>query len=273
MFMRTAQLQNPFSTPTMPRTQTRMWNWFIGVALATTVGNASSFAQSTTQATGSIAGIVVTDSTEIAIATAEVLFPQLKLSARTDKLGKFRISGVPFGRHEVLVRSIGYESVSSTIAISSSGELTVDFVLAVAKTTLKEIRVKERYAARLVDFDERRRFKIGRFLTSELFEEAKGQNLSQILMRNIPGVFTSGTGFQQQLVSGRGKKCAVQVIVDGLIRYNGRPNDGQFDINGLRSDDVIGVEFYTVATTPAQFNSTGGRSGGSQCGTIVIWTK
>ena len=45
-----------------------------------------------------------------------------------------------------------------------------------------------------------------------------------------------------------------------------------FDIDELDAKDVIGIEFYTTATTPSQYNGTHGADM-SSCGTVVIWTK
>ncbi len=61
-------------------------------------------------------------------------------------------------------------------------------------------------------------------------------------------------------------QCFVQVIVDRMVRYNGiQP---LFNINMLEPGTIAGIEYFTTAQMPAQFNGTG-----SACGTLVIWTR
>lgn len=231
---------------------------------------------------GSFSGLVLTDSGDVPIADAEISFPDQKLSARSDSKGNFLIGGLPPGAHALVIRKVGYEPYSATLTIPAGRKIEADIFLKPVMTKLANINVKAavnpRYAIRLADFEERRRVGMGRFLTSDIFEKAEGQNMSQVLVSLIPGVRTSGKGSKQILVSRRsGKDCAAQVIVNGLVHFNGQePN---FDLNSLYTGQVIGVEYYTVANTPSQFNATAGSpgrseiAGGSYCGTVVIWTK
>jgi hypothetical protein len=54
--------------------------------------------------------------------------------------------------------------------------------------------------------------------------------------------------------------------MNGMLLY--RSGMTPFNINSIYSQDVIGIEIYTPAATPAQYMGPG-----SGCGTIVIWTK
>lgn len=238
---------------------------------------ASSAAAQTVATSASLSGKVLADSTDVAIASAEVSFPNLKLTARTDSSGRFLVSGVPGGAHAVIVRRIGYEPVAATLTFRNAEQVEADFVLKATVTKLANVNVKSavdpRYARQLADFESRRKFGFGRFVTSDVFEDARGQNLASLLVTRLPGVRTLGGSSQQVMVSIRGNNCPVQVVLNGLSLFNGGEKQPMFDINSLQTSDVIGVEYYTVASTPAQFRMTGGKSGGSQCGTVVIWTK
>ena len=66
--------------------------------------------------------------------------------------------------------------------------------------------------------------------------------------------------------------CYMQVIVNGMVKYNGSAGQPLFDIDELNTRDIIGFEFYTTATTPSQYNATRGKDMGA-CGTVIIWTK
>lgn len=249
------------------------------VAISSLVfGNSQAHGQSAPASYASLSGAVLSDSGEVPIANAEITFPKLELSARSDAKGNFRITGVPAGPHELIVRIIGYEPYAATITFRTGQVIEADFMLKPVVTKLARVNVNAavnpRYAIRLADFEERRRYGAGRFLTADVFEKAEGQNMSQVLISRIPGIRTIGNGSQQTLVSRRGGKlggsnCKVQVIVNGMVKYNGRVGDGDFDVNAVYSGDVIGLEYYTLANTPAQFSGTGA----AVCGTLVIWTK
>lgn len=227
--------------------------------------------------TGSLSGTVFTDSGAVPVANAEISFPSLQLWTRSDSKGNFQIAGVPAGAQELNVRVVGYEPLATTMTFRGGQKVEVDLILKSMVTKLASVTVKAsanpRYAIRLADFERRRGEGAGRFLTADVFEKADGQNMSQVLISLIPGIRTLGKGSKQVLVSRRGATCTMQIIVNGMTRFNGR--EEEFDINSLITGQVIGLEYYTVASTPPQFNATSGREagGGSHCGTVVIWTK
>ena len=239
----------------------------------------------TSPSAAALIGTVYIDTTNARITDAEIVFPKLNLAARTDTAGNFQITGIPVGPQEFIVRRVGYKPYGATITFRLSQKVEADFMLEPIVTKLSRVNVRAnadpRYAIRLADFEDRRRIGTGRFLTADVFEHAVGQNMSQVLVSLIPGVRTAGKGTKQVLV-GR-DKCAVQVIVNGMTWFNGSQDN--VDINSFYTAEVIGLEYYTVANTPSQFNATAARGpmglpslekfipGGSVCGTVVIWTK
>ncbi|MBC8086883.1 MAG: hypothetical protein H7Z40_06430 [Phycisphaerae bacterium] len=114
--------------------------------------------------------------------------------------------------------------------------------------------------------------------------------MSSFLVQKIPGLKIVQGGGRRWLASTRGglhtgprpesggsmekitAACYMQIIVNGLIRYNGSAGQQMFDVDELNAKDIIGFEFYTTATTPVQYNGTKGALAGS-CGTVIIWTK
>lgn len=226
---------------------------------------------------GSLSGTVFVDTTSRTIANAEIVFPKLGRSARSDSTGNFRIGDLPPGSHDVVVRMVGYEPFNAIIAFGAAQQVEADFMLRPQIATLEKVNVSagvdKRFAVRLHDFYERKRFGIGRFLTSDVFERADGQSMAAVIRRHIAGIGFTGKGTEQVPVTSRGKTCPVQVIMNGINAFNGRVGQLPFDINSINTNDVIGFEFYTVATTPLEFTGSGGYDAGAGCGTIVIWTK
>ncbi|MCX5756869.1 MAG: hypothetical protein NTX19_12285 [Gemmatimonadetes bacterium] len=83
----------------------------------------------------------------------------------------------------------------------------------------------------------------------------------------IPGIRAVQRGPYEILVSTRnGKLCEPQIIVNGIVNQ-------RFDRNSVSASEIIGVEYYTVATTPLRFNVTGTGTKGAQCGTAIFWLK
>lgn len=248
-------------------------------AIAASVFSALALAAPLSAQSASLSGTVITDPAEQPIPNAEIVLTKLNLSARSDAKGNFEIKGVPTGKQEVTVRRIGYEPVVSIVTFGASQKVEVDFMLKAVATKLDKIDVKanlsERYAIRLHDFEARRATGIGKFLTADYFQDADGRTMSNLISNKITGLGNTGSGSKQVLIAQRGQSfnCAVQVLVNGIVRYNGLPMQETFDINSINSSEVIGFEYYTAPTTPSQFVGTGGANGGSKCGTVLIWTK
>jgi hypothetical protein len=241
------------------------------------------------------AGTVLSDPDERRIADAEVILPQINKSVRSDSLGNFRITGIPAGAQVVIVRHPGYEAARSTVSFAAGQVVEADLLLAPSAATLPTVEVREKEVdARLREFNERRAAGTGRFLTADVFDKNRQRQLSEVLIGSIAGLRAVGNTDEKFIVSARGSgnhPCDVQIVLNGISVYNGNAGQPEFDINRLITPDVLGVEYYTPATTPSRFNATGGgmpdpsknergsifegtRSPlGAACGTLVIWTK
>jgi len=220
---------------------------------------------------GTLAGTVMTDSTELRLANAEVSLPKLDRSARTDSAGNFRFTGLKAGVHELVIRMVGYEAISTSLRLEEGKTVEGDFLLRKLSTQLAAVEVKDQYSVhkmRLVEFEERRKSQPGRFLTADVFENAMGRQFGDVLTSRLPAVrLVDGDRVPGVLASMRwGFPCPVQVAVNGLIMN--RPGMPPFNTRDVITDQVIGVEFYSVATTPLQYSGTG-----NACGTVAIWTK
>ncbi|MEO7996887.1 MAG: hypothetical protein ABI852_05555, partial [Gemmatimonadaceae bacterium] len=145
---------------------------------------------------------------------------------------------------------------------------------------------------RMLEFEERRKRGAGRFITQDIFEKSDGRLMSDILLTKVPGVHANlmGGSNGKALASGRAsvsisgsatkrvdafdkasgakEDCYIQVIMNGSIMYQLQPGRPLFDINSIQPSTVSGIEFYTEAQTPSQFQGTG-----SSCGTLLLWTR
>ena len=79
---------------------------------------------------GDFAGVVIDSATKHPLAETQVSFPALRIGTVTDSLGAFRIRNLPYGKHVVLVRRIGFYAVSDTVLISDSAGVAAVYDLA-----------------------------------------------------------------------------------------------------------------------------------------------
>jgi hypothetical protein len=120
--------------------------------------------------TTAFTGRVLRDSTELPLADADVMLPDLGLSASTTARGEFRISGVTPGNHRVQVRKIGFAFSEQRVEF---GVESVYRTLIMSRiTTLDSVTVTSRYSPN----DEAMR----------LFEE-KEARAGQVLYARGPG--------------------------------------------------------------------------------------
>ena len=224
--------------------------------------------------TAQFQGTVLADAPgEKPLANAEIVFTKLNRSVRSDSLGNFLLDDIPLGKHAIVIRRVGYESINTEITLTTSKPPGVDLMLKPITTKLATVETKAEAtglaASRLAEFDERRKSGIGKFLTAEYFEEMEGRPVSSFLLQKIAGLNHVKINGRTHLISLRGNAmrgsapCYMQVVVNGIVR------PGMFDIDELNAKDIIGFEFHTTATTPPQYNATRG----SSCGTVIIWTK
>ncbi len=245
------------------------------------VGSAQLAAQSPV---ASFIGTVLSDSAERPIANATVELTDIGMSAKSDSVGDFTMSGIPAGAHQVEVRAANYMLLSVVITFGQNETVARDFLLQ-RGTDVRLLIDRAKIAAvtnRLSEFESRRRMKSGHYLTQADFAKSGGRQLSDILVSKVPGLqAVSNNGERSMATSSRGKstarstpgedgkqkQCYVQIIIDGVVRYRSTPGEKLFNIDAVNPAHVQGIEFYTVAQTPLQFNSTGSAT----CGTLLIW--
>jgi hypothetical protein len=246
------------------------------------------------QASSTFIGTVLDDASEQLLPDADVSIPGLNLTARTNGRGEFILTGIGAGSYAVTARRIGYVPASTSIPFNGADTVRYQFALVRAVQTLPEVAVTEGSdvprIAKLAQFESRRKFGIGRFLTATDFDKLANRRTSDALQARLPGarimkdpdrplvgyiatsrgvnsIESTGPAF-----TGRTRppsSCLVHVWLDGNKVYGGLAGEPPFDINSIQTTQIAAVEFYAgSASLPSEL-----RSGSSACGAIVIWTK
>ncbi|MES2177924.1 MAG: carboxypeptidase regulatory-like domain-containing protein [Gemmatimonadota bacterium] len=228
-------------------------------------------------------GTVMIDSTKRPIAGAQVLFPDLGISATTNERGEFRVADVPAGTHKLSVRQLGFGPLDAQVTLLSGQRVEKNVYLS-RVSTLETMAVVEN--ALNPSFEEHRRLGLGSFLTREDLAKHDGAALAGALA-NLRGIqLVSGTGGHVAVANTRvhtfggsdlksdtrrGFKlaCYAHVYVDNLPVYTGRDGQDIVDLMEYPPERIQSIEFYSnPAQTPAKYSALN-----SSCGVIVIWTR
>lgn len=182
------------------------------------------------------------------------------VEAVTDAAGRFILTGLPSGTHNLEVRSIGYQPARMPVDLGRRKPTTVVVALEKAVPVLDPVEVVGERAERdATGFDRRSRGGFGDFITSEEIEKRHAIATSDLL-RMTPGVQVISAGPMGATVLMRG--CRPTLWIDGM-KLMGEDSIDQL----VQPSDIVGIEIYrSAAETPPQF------SGGATCGTIVVWT-
>jgi hypothetical protein len=237
--------------------------------------------------TATIAGTVLRDSTEKALAETEVAIPALKLATRTSYLGEFRFSDLTAGTYVVVFRHVGFAPRTDTIRVAAGQILDGEYIL---KSTPVELGAQRTVASAipsspyLAEFNERMKTGFGHFVTEEVLrKEADNHNFMNFVKARFPGMrVVEGTGGAEFLASGRkacvgpafqcagAAPCFVTIYIDGVADYvSGVSHNSPTDFNALKSEDFAAIEYYSSgATAPSRYNQTG-----SDCGILMLWRR
>jgi hypothetical protein len=212
---------------------------------------------------------VVMDSSHSPVPQVAVAVVAAHQVTRTDSLGRFTLTKLPAGDVEISLRRIGYEPAILRRKLPADGVDSLTVMLVELPQVMDAMSVTERHRRQGVeDFYFRRARGLGGvFFTRDEIGAQRASTPSD-LMRTTPGVrlvnlphgkgirFTSTTGMR------RGD-CQPVVWLDGQSAPG-------MELDDIPLNDIEGIELYRGAsTTPGQF----WRSGASQCGAIVVWTR
>ena len=230
---------------------------------------------------------VADEQTGTPLVGARVRVPELARFARAKTRGVATLPRIPEGVFQVEARFLGYEPIAAPALFK--GDDTVEVVLLMRRATqaMDTIHVRgERVAARLEQFELRRKLGFGHFLTQSQLDEDEGRQLVNVLSSRLPGiqivwdvvnnenVVTSMRGATDLV----GEPCRVVVVIDGIPTLDP-------DVDAIQPTDLAGIEFYDAANVPAELRvSTMGLGGGgansgepkgasAACGVLALWTR
>ena len=222
------------------------------------------------------------------LAGAEVLIPALNFGVRTDSLGKFFFNSIPRGLFRVIIRRIGYNSITVNARFSGADTLAADFAMTAAPVSLDTVSVvgAPNQHGKFLEFEYRRTHGGGAFLTRTDLDKERNRQLGEIVAK-LPGVRINRFGAEGSVASsrwiggsGRGgdamdrrkgapRGCYSQVYVDNVRVFSSDQGEALFNINSIPPSTIQGIEYYASREeTPIQYASHR-----AECGTMLIWTR
>ena len=187
---------------------------------------------------------------------------------RANERGEWTLTGAPVGTRMLEVRAVGYYPERRAVNVVT-GAPPVRIALSTLRAVLDTVRiVSARVRGRdLRGFIERSRSGVGRYLNEEDVVRRKPLVTSDLL-RIVPGLMVDRTPLGDTMISMRGavsETCTPSFYIDGQFMRNLSADDVD---DWVRPGEIAGIEVYTGAGLPAQFQQEM-----SGCGAIVIWTK
>lgn len=233
------------------------------------------FSRITLGQTAALQGRILDAATGQPLANATVASTSAGVSAKTDSVGRFVLSGLKVGIHKFLVSREGYARGGITLAFAAREVMERDFSLdpigtpittpadsarGAQRLTKVDITADPALGRRYADFERRRVTGRGQYLTRDDLEKGNFGSL-QDAMRTLRGIkFSCAGSFCSAQMTRAPMGCFPDYVVDERV-------DNAFGpVIPVR--DIQGIEVYTGASdVPGEF--AGANAG---CGVVVIWT-
>lgn len=233
---------------------------------------------------GRLIGTVVSAVTGEPVAGAQISISGALL-IRADARGAWSVENLPLGTRLMDVKAVGFYPEQRGVNVTAN-PAPIRVSLSNLRAVLDTVRVR---AARLQDkresgFEDRRRRGGGLYLTAQDIARKRAHTTADLFigLRGIRTGFASDTLLsdvnalvdadsmkttaRRILMRGTaGDLCAPSIYLNGL--YVDRIDVDDLD-SWARPSEISGIEIYSEATAPVEFQRIG-----KGCGSIIIWTK
>jgi hypothetical protein len=212
---------------------------------------------------GAIDGAVTdTSLAPLSDATARILGSKLEVA--TGENGRFRIVGLPAGRYLLMVRRIGYVATSTAVQVTEGDTTRLWLSLTRSATALDTVRISAKNeSGRLAEFEMRRKYGDGQFMTQAEIEKLNLVSASDLLRLMAVGV-AGGTALNRRSLPAR--SCPFQFFIDGV-----KIPTPHLETDLPSPKELAGIEVYAnSASVPLQYKTI---NGGGFCGVILLWTR
>lgn len=227
----------------------------VGVALACWTFPSALRAQS---ATGTIVG-TVTDESLRPLAGALVRLIGGDGDATAGRDGRYTLFTVQAGSRRVVIRYLGYQPETLTVAVSQRASTRADAVLRRPLQELEAIRVESAVAGQAAALNQQRAAdNLTSVVDAELVGRLPDRNLAEALGR-VPGIALVRDQGEGRFVQIRGTNSALSTLsIDGLRMANPSPASRQTPLDVIPSDMVAAIQVSKTLTPDMEGDAIGG---------------
>ena len=216
---------------------------------------------------GRLMGQVLDALTEDPVAAAAVSVRGRPVTVDTNRQGRFVLTGVPAGEHDLQVRRIGYAPLTYPVTVEWGHTTEAEIGLVPTPVEMEPLVATAIRVRRLEikGFYERKHWGellgLGYFFTAEDIDRWRPSSVAGFVAMMVPGM--SGLSNRRMSVGFSGRPCPMALYLDGI-----RVSAG--DLGGfVKPFEVGGIEVYKgPASLPAEFGGSDAR-----CGAVVVWIK
>lgn len=219
--------------------------------------------------TGRIIGRVNDGVTEDPVTAAAVSVSERTGTVETNGRGRFVLSGLPVGAHELRVRRPGYAPLRHRVTVRRGLTTEIEIGLVPTSAEMDPIVATATRPRQLevTGFYERKirgeMLGVGTFLTAEDIERWRPRTVDDFIEDRIPEIQGRGVTLVNTTGLMGWKGCPVAIYVDGIPQRS-------YGIGGaVLPNHIAGLEVYTgLAGVPADL-----RDERNRCGAVVAWTR
>jgi TonB-linked SusC/RagA family outer membrane protein len=214
------------------------------------------------EGTGRVTGTVTSEGRPLPNANVVVVGSTPVRGAQTDAAGRYTISGVTVGPHEVQARLIGFAPITRPVTVTANASVTADFQLAAQAVQLQGI-VTVGYGT------QSRREVTGAIATidSSALRQVVSANPLDAIKGRIPGVDITSASFEPGAAANiriRGVR-SISASNNPLYVVDGVPITG--DLRDMDQNSIERIEVLKDASAAAVYGSRGAN------GVVMITTK
>ncbi len=188
----------------------------------------------------SIRGFALEEETGEPVIFTNVYLYRTSYGSTTDESGYFNISNIPPGSYELMVTSIGYDTLRQDVSLAENQIMNLQLKLATAQVRLEGVKI----TARREESMNESKVSINR-ITPEKIKQLPtvgGQADIAQYLQVLPGVIFSGDQGGMLYVRG-GPPIQSKVIIDGMTIYNPFHSIGLFSV--FETDIIRNIDMYT----------------------------
>jgi TonB-dependent starch-binding outer membrane protein SusC len=210
--------------------------------------------QAHAQATGTVEGRVLVERTQQPISGVQVTVEGQGLGALTDRNGRFSISSVPAGEHQVRAQRIGFGAVTLSVTVTSGGVAALEFTLTERAIDLEGLVVTGQGS----EISRRRLSTNIDVISTDDITASPAGRLDQLLQASLPSVqvrLASGQPGSTSLMRGRGPVSASRgstpvIYVDG-VRVDNLNSQAELSLN-TSGNRAQGTQTSSIADIPLE---------------------